>query len=179
MAPDFDQSDDFKHLYAKALDYLAKQEYSERKLLQKILSLKKRYPQTTRYKNYTENNIRAVLSVLKGQGLLNEERALREKVTASRSGIYGMRRIKEKCYIQLYEKENIEKVFKEFQESEVAHDLTAIIKKVKFRKESLERRYKDDPVKLRTVRDKLMQFLVTKGFDYDDIKKVLENISEK
>ncbi|MCH7493052.1 hypothetical protein IID19_05760, partial [Patescibacteria group bacterium] len=48
--------DDYQHIKEKLIDYLSRQGFSERKLLQKVIDLKRRYPRTKRYYFYTADN---------------------------------------------------------------------------------------------------------------------------
>lgn len=176
MDYDFESTEEFTIIYTKLLDYLAARDYSEKKLLQKMMLLKKNYPQSKRYKGFNERRIQYCIDKLKKEGAIDEERSVRHIIHSSLSGIYGLRRVQQKLFKHGYRKEIILRVFEEFKESEDEPDYTRIIEKTKNRKESLENKYKGDEAKLRDIRSKLVQFLSHKGFNYDEILIILNEV---
>ena len=176
MNKEFEATADFANIYSKILDYLARQDYSEAKLLEKVLNLPKYYSKTKRYENYTRENVEAVIEVLKEKGLIDENKFLERMLERSLSGEHGLRRIQQKMYQRRYKKENIKKVLDEFQEKNIQFDLTRISEKTKKKKQDFERKYKGDKVKLSQIRGRLFQFLGQKGYGVEEINKVLKEL---
>lgn len=144
--------------------------------MKKMLSLKKRFPQSRRYQNFSVANIQAGLDKLKEIGALNEKRSLKNMAEYSLSGAYGQRRLKLKMIRRGYPKNLVEEVLAEFKEQNIPHDLDKIIKIAKLKKKNMEEKFRSDHKKLRTIRQRLIQFLANRGFDYEVINKILEKI---
>ena len=171
---DFRNTQDYINLKSKLLDYLGRQDYSEAKLLEKVCNLKKNYPQTIRYRYYTQKNVLLVIDDLKELGLINEIRFLENMIYSSLRSNYGIRRVKQKMYRHKYKKENIEHVLRQYEEDKPQRDLSKIISTTQRRKETLQRKYKDESDY--TLERRLFQFLAQKGFEYDEISTILKEL---
>jgi SOS response regulatory protein OraA/RecX len=89
---------------------------------------------------------------------------------------YGPRRLKLKMMRGGYKKELIEKVMKELAESNQQPDYSKIIRLTITKRKVLENKYRSDVKKLRSVKQRLVQFLAQRGYDFDNIKKILEKV---
>lgn len=174
MDNSFEQSQDYINLKSKLLDYLSTRDYSVKKLAQKIASLKERYPDSKRYLNYTPANTALAIKRLIDAGLIDEERFLRTMLMSAADGTYGLRRIRLKMMRQLYPAGLIERIMKEYVENGAQPDLSKITKLAQRKKLFLENKYRSDAKQLRTVRQRLVQFLALRGYDFEIIKKILE-----
>jgi SOS response regulatory protein OraA/RecX len=172
----FEHSEDYKNIRDKILDYLGRQDYSKAKLLEKVTSLKKNYPKTKRYAHYTPDNVQYVIDRLESLNLINEKRFLENMLYSGLRSQYGIRRITQKMYTRKYPKKLIESVLKEHAESGERHDLTRITSMAQRRKESLERKYPDADAY--EIKERLFAFLAQKGFEYDDIQKIIESLKK-
>lgn len=108
---------DLKNIYNKMLDYLSKRNYSEEKLIQKIINLKKYYPYSQRYQNYNRENAEIALSLVKEYGFLNEEQYGRNLLDCLVNKKDGLMRIRQKMLNRLIKKDVVEKIISKFKKS--------------------------------------------------------------
>ena len=168
---------DLKNIYNKMLDYLSERDYSEEKLIQKIMDLKKHYPRSRRYQNYIRENAEKALSLVKEYGFLNEERYTRNLLDYLINKKDGLRLIRQKMLNRLIKKDIVEKIIDEFRK-ESEQDLTRIIELTKSKREQLQKKYKNDWIKTAQINAKLYLFAQQKGYTNDEIKKILSEIKE-
>lgn len=173
METDFKDSQDYLNIKNKIFDYLGRQDCSEKKLIQKVCDLKKNYPQTKRYENYDSENVLIVIEDLKKEGIIDEVKFLQNMIELSLDSKYGLNRIKQKMYQKLYKKENIEKVFKDFQENPIKRDFTRIIKITKQKREFLLKKYPQESDY--DINQRLFAFLAQKGFEFNEVGMILKN----
>ena len=163
-------------LHKKALGNLGRRDYSERQLAAALLNLKKWYPRSRLYREYTSNRVDKVIKELVSGGFINERRSLRNMLEAAKAGQYGIRRIRMRMIRQKYKKEYIEEVLRESGDFEQQQDMSKIIRLAKSKKTQWEAKYAGDRKKLATVRTRLIQFLASKGFTMDTINRLLPHL---
>ncbi|PKL72093.1 hypothetical protein CVV26_02990 [Candidatus Kuenenbacteria bacterium HGW-Kuenenbacteria-1] len=163
---------DLKNIYNKMLDYLSKRNYSEKKLIQKIIDLKKYYPYSQRYQNYTRENAKIAMALVKEYGFLNENQYARNLLDYLINKKDGLRRIRQKMLNRLIKKEIVEKTINEFQKKS-KQDLTRIIELTKLKREQLQKKYKGDWKKTAQINNKLYLFIQQKGYTNDETKEIL------
>lgn len=175
MTDSIPTSADYQHIKEKIIDYLARQGFSEKKLLQKVTDLKKHYPHTTRYRFYTPEHVQKVLDELKDIGLVNDAKYAHEVLRQLQDRKDGVYRIKDKMRRRLIPADIIEAVLQEWEQSGVEQDYTAIIRETRRKHERLKEKYPSPKGKY-TVKRKLYAFLAQKGYSADDIKEILRQI---
>jgi SOS response regulatory protein OraA/RecX len=163
---------DLKNIYNKILNYLSKRNYSEEKLIQKIINLKKYYPLSQRYKNYNKENAKIAISLIKEYGFLNEKEYTRNLLNFLINKKDGLGRIRQKMLNRLIKKDIIEKTINEFRKK-FKRDLTRIIELTKLKREQLRKKYKNDWKKIVQINNKLYLFLQQKGYEWDEITEIL------
>ncbi|MFH1838587.1 MAG: RecX family transcriptional regulator [Candidatus Kuenenbacteria bacterium] len=168
---------DLKNIYNKMLNYLSKRNYSEEKLIQKIINLKKYYPHSQRYQNYIRENAEIAISLIKEYGFLNEEQYARNLLNYLINKKDGLMRIKQKILNRLIKKNIVEKIINEFRKKS-NQDLTRIIELTKLKREQLQKKYKNDWKKIAQINSKLYLFIQQKGYISDEIEKILLKIKK-
>ncbi|MBI4652829.1 RecX family transcriptional regulator [Candidatus Kuenenbacteria bacterium] len=163
---------DLKNIYNKLLDYLSKRNYSEEKLIQKIINLKKYYPHSQRYQNYNRENTKIAISLIKEYGFLNEKEYARNLLNYLINKKDGLKRIRQKMLNRLIKKDIVKKTISEFRKK-FKQDLTRIIELTKLKREQLQKKYKNDWKKTSQINNKLYLFLQQKGYNGDEITEVL------
>ncbi|MFA5051798.1 MAG: regulatory protein RecX [Patescibacteria group bacterium] len=164
--------EDYQHIKEKIVDYLSRQGFSEKKLLQKVTDLKKHYPQTERYRFYTPVHVQKVLDELKGLGLVDDyafAQSIFRQLKDRKDGLY---RIKEKMRRRLIPQSVIDTVLKEWKQSGQGQDYTAIIRETKRKYERLKERF-PAPNQHYEIKQKLYMFLGQKGYVADEIKTII------
>lgn len=176
MHPSLNDDQDLKNIYHKMIDYLSTADMSETRLVNRVCRLKKLYPDSERYRNYTEENCRKVIGVLREEGLVNEQRyaerlfhSLRDK----KDGLYVLRR---KMLQRAIQKNIVDAIIHEFTTSGDSQDLSMIVEATKAKKSILQKKYANDAQKDRKVRFALQSWLVLKGYRQDDISAILSRI---
>lgn len=172
------QPEDFQHIKDKILDYLSRQGFSERKLLQKVTDLKRHYPTTARYRFYTPEHVQKVLDELKVLGLVDDEKFARDvlhQLQGRKDGLYG---IKEKMRRRLIPPDIIEKILGEWKQSGQGQDYSAIIRETKRKYERLKEKFPSAKGDY-TIKGKLYAFLGQKGYVSDEIKEILRRAMEE
>ncbi len=164
--------EDYQHIRDKILDYLSRQGFSEKKLLQKVTDLKKHYPNSRRYLFYTPEHVQKVLDELKVVGLVDDEKYCRDVLRQLQDRKDGVYRIKEKMRRRLLPPAVIETVLGEWKRSGVAQDYTAIVRETSRKYERLKEKYPSKKEQY-TIRGKLYAFLGQKGYELDQIKEIL------
>lgn len=167
--------EDFKNIRNKILDYLSRQGFSERKLLEKVTRLKKNYPHSARYTFYTSRWIQRVIDDLKKEGFIDDKKYAQDVLRQLKNKQDGILRIKEKMYRRLIPPSIIEEVLAGFNREGRTQSYEKIIKNVKRKKEELQR--KKIPKKEHQMR--LYAFLAQKGFLPDDIQQIMQQTQEK
>lgn len=170
--------DDYQHIKDKILDYLSRQGFSERKLLQKVTDLKRHYPQTARYRFYTPEHVQKVLDELKVLGLVDDEKFCRDILRQLLDRKDGLYRIKDKMRRRLIPPAIIEKVLGEWKQSGVAQDYTAIVRETKRKYERLKEKF-PSPKEQYAVKGKLYAFLAQKGYGVEEIREIIKRAVEE
>lgn len=168
--------EDYQHIKEKIIGYLARQGFSERKLLQKVTDLKRRYPHVRRYRFYTPAHVRMVLDELKAMGLVDDMKYAREVLRQLRDGQNGLYRIKDKMFRRLIPTAIINAVLREWKESGEGQDYTAIIRETKRKNSRLKEKH-PSPNEHYIVKRKLYAFLGQKGYGSDEIREILRQSS--
>lgn len=164
-----------KHIYSKIVDYLSRQGFSESKLLQKVLLLKKRYPQTRRYDEYTKENVLEVLRQMREEGIVNDERYARDVLRQLKDGKNGIRLIEMKMRQRLIPFDIIEKILHDPHEG-LEQDYARILMELRTRKIRLEKKYKHDPRSRYLVRGRLQQYCASRGFLASEVQTLTQQV---
>ncbi|MDD5040551.1 MAG: regulatory protein RecX [Patescibacteria group bacterium] len=164
--------DDYQHIKDKILDYLSRQGFSEKKLLQKVTSLKRNYPSTARYLFYTPEHVQKVLDELAAVGLVDDEKYCRDVLRQLQDRKDGLYRIRQKMHRRLIPRPLIEKVLGEWKQSGTKQDYTAIIRETQRKHERLKEKHPGAKEQY-TVKRKLYAFLAQKGYGAEEIKEIL------
>ncbi len=169
-------AEDYQHIREKIVDYLARQSFSERKLLQKVTDLKKNYPKTKRYEFYTPVHVQKVLDEFKEQGLINDWQYARDVLRSLKDRKDGIHRIQQKMYRRLIPKEIIEAVLREWREEGKDQDYAVIIRETKRKAERLAEKYPGKREQY-TNRQRLYAFLAQKGYEPEEIGEIIQRAS--
>jgi SOS response regulatory protein OraA/RecX len=168
-------SEDYQHIKKKIIDYLSRQGFSERKLLQKVTDLKKHYPTTARYRFYTPVHVQKVLDELKGLGLVDDYKFAQSILNQLKDRKDGLYRIKEKMRRRLITQTVIDGVLKEWKQSGQGQDYTAIVRETKRKHDRIKEKFPSSK-KEYEVRRRLYAFLGQKGYVTDEIKRILNRV---
>jgi len=169
----------YAHIRNKIIDYLSRQTFSEKKLLSKVLELKRRYPRTKRYEQYTASNVQRVIDDLKGEGIIDDRRYAQDVLRQLRDTTNGIRRISEKMRRRLIPQGIIREVLEDFESQGRPQDY-AKIQRETFRKYSeLARKHPGLPPDHPKIRTALFAFLARKGYMPDDIGEILKRCFQK
>ena len=170
--------EDFQHIKEKIIDYLSRQGFSEKKLLQKVTDLPRHYPQTRRYLFYTPENVQKVLDELKSIGLVDDLKFARDVLRQLQDRKDGLYRIKDKMRRRQIPPVIIEKVLEEWKLSGSKQDYTAIIRETKRKLERLKLKHPSVREQY-TIKSKLYAFLAQKGYGGEEIAEILKNVFAK
>ena len=173
------QLTDSQLILKTAMNYLLSQDFSERNIYRKLITLKQRYPQSDRYKKYTPKLILEVIDYLKKHNYLNEERTIKNYIESSLSSTQGLRMVIMKLKRRGFKNIYIDKVVNEIKESGEPRNLERITKVALRKKGSLERKYASVPTKMREIKPRLFQFLASRGFNSSEINKIIERLYSK
>lgn len=165
--------EDYQHIKEKIVDYLSRQGFSEKKLLQKVTDLKKHYPRTQRYYFYTTEHVQKALDDLKDLGLVDDEKYAYDVLHQLQDRKDGLYRIKDKMRRRLIPPAIIEKVLGEWKRAGVSQDYTAIIRETKRKADRLNEKHPSLKGQY-LVRQKLYAFLAQKGYGAEEIREILK-----
>lgn len=168
-------AEDFQHIREKIVDYLSRQSFSEKKLIQKVTDLKRHYPRTKRYLFYTTEYVQQVINELKAVGLIDDRRYAEGILSQLRDRKDGIHRMRQKMHHRLIPKQIIEDVLREWQSEGMKQDYTAIIRETKRKLERLREKY---PSKKQAyqIHQKLFTFLGQKGYAVDEVRRILSEV---
>ena len=175
MTENLPTSEDYQHIKEKLIDYLSRQGFSERKLLQKVTDLKKNYPRTKRYLFYTAQNVQKVIDELKKDGYINDRKYAKDVLRQLKDRKDGIQRIRQKMYTRLIPSKIINEILGEWQEMGLKQDYTFIIRDAKRKYERLCEKFPSKKDKY-TIKTKLYAFLAQKGYGPDEIKKIINKV---
>lgn len=164
--------EDYQHIKEKLIDYLSRQSFSEKKLIQKVTDLKRRYPQTKRYIFYTSEHTQKVIDELKSIGLINDRKYAEDILRQLRDRKDGIHRIRQKMHQRMIPAPIIENVLQTWQNQGVKQDYSVIIRDAKRKYERLCEKYPSKKDRY-TVNTKLYAFLAQKGYTPDEIKEII------
>ena len=167
--------EDFQHIKEKLIDYLSSQSFSEAKLIQKVIDLKRRYPKTKRYFFYTKENINKVIGELKSLGYIDDHKYAESVLRQLKDRKDGIQRIRQKMYTRLIPTDIINEVLGEWQEQGAKQDNSIIIRDAKRKYERLCEKHPAKTEKY-TIQTKLYAFIAQKGYTPDQIKEIIEKI---
>lgn len=167
--------EDYQHIKEKLIDYLSRQGFSERKLLKKVTDLKKNYPRTKRYIFYDRKNVQKVIDELKKDGYIDDKKYARDVLRQLKDRKDGIQRIRQKMYRRLIPEKIINDVLGDWKEKGAKQDFTIILREAKRKYERLLEKHpsKKD---VYTVKNKLYGFLAQKGYQLDEIKKIIDKV---
>lgn len=163
-----------KAIYLRAISRLSARDYSQKGLESKLVDLKKRFPRNTIYPLFTTTAVREVIDSLVKQGLIDEERSIRNIIESSMAGKLGQYRIVMSLKRKGYPSTLIESLFKEY--SPVKRDLERITESAKLKYEIFKRKAGDDNQKIFQIKNKLRMFLAYRGFNSEEIEKIIAKI---
>lgn len=163
-----------KAIYLRAISRLAARDYSQKGLEGKLVDLKKRFPRNQIYPFFTTTAVREVIQLLVKEGLINEQRSIRNIIESSLSGKLGQYRIIMKLKHKGYPSELIESIFKEY--APVKRDLDRITESAKLKYTLFKRKAGEDKQKIFQIKNKLRMFLAYRGFNSDEIEKIIAKI---
>lgn len=147
-------------MYAYALFLLGRQDYSSAMLKEK---LKKKFP------NAKEEEIQEIIHQLQNENIINDERLAENYVRFwSENTHYSKRQMQQKLYQKKLPKELIEEVL-----NSASIDTPNIIK------ELCEHKWKtlgNINIPLLKKKEKIIRFLLGKGFEYENIQKILKEV---
>lgn len=169
------QPEDYQHIKEKLVDYLARQDFSERKLLQKVTDLKRNYPRTERYRFYTQPHVQKVIDELKRQGLIDDRRYAQNVLRQLKDRKDGIHRIRQKMYRRLIPRDIIEETLKAWEEQGAQQDYTIILREAKRKLERLKEKHTSKKEQY-TIRQKLFAFVAQKGYTVDEVKKIIDQV---
>ncbi len=172
MIENLPTSEDYQHIKEKLIDYLSRQGFSERKLLQKVTDLKKNYPRTKRYLFYTTQNVQKVINELKNQGYIDDQKYAKDVLRQLKDRKDGIQRMRQKMYTRLIPVNIINEVLGNWKELGSKQDYSIIIRDAKRKYERLCEKYPTKKDKY-TIQTKLYAFLAQKGYGPDEIKNII------
>lgn len=148
------------HIKQRALSFLARRFHSERELLIKLKS-----------KSYEERLINIVLNELREKSFINDQvfanHFIEEKLKKKR---WGKNKIKAALFSKGVSASIIDEVLKSFDSEIDQHEAALGLAQKKF--EKLKLRESDD----RKLKQKLISFLLSRGFDYEVSSEVVNKI---
>lgn len=148
------------HIKQRALSFLARRFHSERELLIKLKS-----------KSYEERLIKNVLNDLREKSFINDQvfanHFIEEKLKKKR---WGKNKIKAALFSKGVSASIIDEVLKSFDSEIDQHEAALGLAQKKF--EKLKLRESDD----RKLKQKLISFLLSRGFDYEVSSEVVNKI---
>lgn len=162
------------HIREKIIDYLSRQGFSEKKLLQKVTDLRTRYPYTTRYAGYISRNVQEVLDEMKKEGTVNDESYAREVLRQLQDKKDGPARIRQKLYRRLIPKDIVDLVMDEFEGKGFRQDFSKIIRDVKRKQKDLISKFGNSQKAKHIVWQKMYTYLAQKGYYPSDIRFIME-----
>lgn len=164
--------EDYQHIKDKLLDYLSRQGFSERKLMQKVLDLKRRYPRTKRYFFYTEEHVQKVINELKKIGLIDDRKYAEDVLRQLQDRKNGRHRIRQKMNQRMIPAPIIQEVLQAWQDEGAKQDLSIIIREAKRKYERLLEKHPSRKDHY-TIQTKLYAFLAQKGYTSDEVKDII------
>lgn len=169
--------EDYQHIKEKIIDYLARQGFSEKKLMRKVTDLKRHYPRTKRYFFYIPEHVQKVINQLKEQGIINDHQYAEEVLCQLRDKKDGIHRIRQKMFSRLIPVSIIEKVLASWKEQGSKQDFARIIREAKRKYERLLEKFPNKKDSY-TIQSKMYAFLAQKGYTSEEVKKIIENIKK-
>lgn len=167
--------DDYQHIKEKLIDYLSRQGFSEGKLRQKVIDLKRRYPRAKRYYFYTAENVQQVIDELKTLGLIDDRKYAKDVLRQLKDRKDGIHRIRQKMHQRMIPAPIIQEVLQTWQKEGVNQDYSSIIRDAKRKCQRLQEKH-PSPQDSYTVKSKLYVFLAQKGYTPDEVKKIISKI---
>lgn len=171
-----DEQGILRAIYKRALTVLGRRDCSQQQLRTSLLNLKKWYPKSRLYKEYTSDRVDQVIRELEESGLLDERRALRNMLEAGRTGKYGINRLRLRMIRNRYKKEHIDAVLREYGDYGSQQDFSKIVHVVRLKKASWEKKYAGDRRKLMSVPGRIRMLLAQKGFTPQDAAAILKQL---
>ncbi len=163
-------------IYKRALTVLGRRDCSQAQLRASLLNLKKWYPKSKLYSEYTSDRVDQVIKELEEARLLDEKRALRNMLEAGKTGRYGINRIRLRMLRNRYRREYIDEVLREYGDYGSQQDFSKIVKVARTKKAAWEKKYADDRRKLMTVPGRIRMLLAQKGFTAKDAAAILKQL---
>ena len=164
--------EDYQHIKEKLIDYLSRQGFSEGKLLQKVIDLKRRYPQTKRYYFYTTEHVQKVIDELKATGLIDDWKYADDVLRQLRDRKDGIHRIRQKMHQRMIPAPIIQEVLQAWQNKGTKQDYSAILRDAKRKYQWLLKKYPSQKDRY-TIQSKLYTFLAQKGYTQDEVKEII------
>lgn len=178
MAHPFEHDQDLKNIYTKMLEWLSVGEVSEKRLVDRIVRLKRLYPDTVRYAFYTEKNAKIVVDYLREQDLVNDQRYTERLFELLKDKKDGLRAIRRKMLNRQLPKSAVDAVLKDFHQSGGKQDLERITAAATAKLAKLQSKYGNDPKKKYQIRSKLYAWLAMRGFGPEESSLVLKRLAK-
>lgn len=166
---------DLKNIYDKMLDYLSKNDMAEARLVDRVHRLQLRYPRSERYRNYSKENCRIVIPLLREEGYVDEERYARRVFDSLKDKKDGLRAIRQKMLRRQISAAVVDDLLRRFTEA-TRQDLTKITEAARKKLGQLCNRFAADPVKKFQIRQKLYAWLAMKGYSSEEIASISRKI---
>ena len=145
--------DKFDDAYQYAVSLISKNEYTEEKLTEKLLS-----------KGYDKKNVSKIVKKLKESGLIDDDEYIRDYIEYANAKLFGEYRIKQGLLEKGIAKEKIDELkFKEKDEKRKINELSSLLEK-KYASKATE-------AKKKSMYDALIRY----GYDVELVKEVVEN----
>lgn len=168
------EDEDLQHIYQKMLEWLSIGAVSEQRLVDRIVRLRRLYPETYRYRNYTRENAGAVTKYLKQQGLVDDRRLAERLFELLKDKKDGLRAIRRKMLARKLPVKIVDAVLKEFTEQGIMQDHEKILAAVRLKHARLKEKYGADPKKKYQIRPKLYAWLAMRGYNPDESSEILK-----
>ena len=162
---------------AKIMDYLSKGVVSNKKIVQRMVMLRKRYPNYERYKHFTPAEIQPVINELTRLGYINERRDVTSRVSGLLQGRYGLRKIKEKLQLQGYSSQLIKEVITELEAEVQERSYDSITRLTKQKIANIARKYPDENI--HKQKQRALLFVLSKGYDFDEAEQIIKSLNSK
>ncbi len=148
-----------KDIFSKILRWCAYQDRSEYEVVEKLLAL-----------GMEEKDVHEWIAYLKEENYLNENRFVQNFIQSKLSKKWGIEKIKH--YLKQKYRVSEELINQHFGEIDREDYLLQLQKLLTRKKEMLEKKEKDKNI----LKKKIINFALSKGYDYSDIYKVINQI---
>lgn len=163
--------DAFDAVYQKMVSYLAKADMSERRLVDRIMRLRARYPHNSRYRGFTRECAWQAIEQLRSNGFIDEERFARSVYTGLANRSNGPRLIRQKMMRRQIASAVIERVLADA--TSAPKDFETIIRRTQHKVTTM--RIPQVPARQRdyAIRHRLYSWLQSRGYTHDECMMIV------